>query len=351
MIGIKLFYRILNIIFYVVVGVLMVASVGSAILQKPLLLSAIKSGSMTPLLVRGDMVVVLPLKDGSHCKVGDIILYHAPDGEYAKLGWICHRIVDGDAETGFITRGDANEYSDQTFGDVGAVEPSWIGGIAPQVGGRVLKVPLIGYLTIGMEQINQTPFTLPALVAALALLIVLSERRGHRRRKHRTRTSTAGIYLMAGLVVSVVGGASMLTTSQHISFTYSVGGSSGAMTGSAAGVLTPGEQNTVRLASLSNKGFLPIVATITSHDGQLTFSDDSALLRQGSDIDTTVTVTAKKQGDYHSIVDVGLFYPFLPRGLIYALSSKSYWLALITLALLPGLPLIALAAWEKGKRI
>ena len=63
-------------------------------------------------------------------------------------------------------------------------------------------------------------------------------------------------------------------------------------------------------------------------------------LSQGQQLETTYTVTAQKPGMYESTIQVGLFYPFLPASFIYFLSQKSYWLALVVVSFIPGLPLI-----------
>lgn len=335
---IKTLRRILNIAFYCLVGVVSLASVGSAVFQKPLLFSAIKSNSMVPLFQRGDMVFVQPLGSGAGCKAGDIVLFNAEEGSLQSLGWICHRIVGGDVQSGFITQGDANEYPDQLSGDE-RIQAGWIGGKVLQIGGGVAKVRFAGYLSIWMEQLNRTPFTLPVIVAVLAVLLAVGEL-GSKKKKKAKKTSYATLYVLSGAIMSVVVGASMLSAGQHIVFVYQVGDAPGAMSGSPTGILIPGQSVTQPVSDLNNKGFIPVVATITSRDTQLRFSHSSAMVRTGDEIRATVTVTAQEKGNYSSVIDVGIFYPFLPQSTIYALAARSYWLALAVLSLIPGLPLL-----------
>jgi len=94
--------------------------------------------SMAPAIASGDVAVVLRTDDYA---VGDVIAYHP---SAVPAGRIIHRIVGGDADAGFITRGDARTTEDPDRpvpaaidGEVVTVLP----GVGPVV--AVLRDPLV----------------------------------------------------------------------------------------------------------------------------------------------------------------------------------------------------------------
>ena len=110
--------------------------------------------------------------------------------------------------------------------------------------------------------------------------------------------------------------------------------------GSEVGTLQVGDEVSQPLSELENGGFFPLIEFSTTKDKQIEPSHKNIKLSQGQQLETTYTVTAQTPGAYESTIQVGLFYPFLPASVIYFLSEKSYWLALIVVSFMPGLPLI-----------
>lgn len=90
--------------------------------------AAIMSGSMSPVIQTGDVVVAAPT-DGENLGVGTVVVFDDPSGE----GYITHRIVEVNEDGTYKTQGDANPGADST-----PLEPDQIVGT-----GRIL-VPLIG---------------------------------------------------------------------------------------------------------------------------------------------------------------------------------------------------------------
>lgn len=149
------------------------------------------------------------------------------------------------------------------------------------------------------------------------------------------------IYFFSGLAVSIMLAASMIAMSQHLKLVYEVSDSKdGVIMGSDIGILKIGEEIEKPFSELKNNGFFPMVSTTTSKDQQITFSHNSVLLGANNEIETSYRVVAKTPGKYESIIDVGMFLPILPKGVIYALAKKSYWLALVVVSLIPGLPVM-----------
>lgn len=143
----------------------------------------------------------------------------------------------------------------------------------------------------------------------------------------------------------------MLTTSQRIILPYEVSeNNQGVIMGSAVGIMKVGDERTIPLADLSNKGFMPVTATITTKDEQLKFSHTLETLNNGDELKPELTLEAKYPGNYESVIHIGLFYPLLPKSIIYNLANNSYWLALAVVSLIPGLPLMLYPIIDKTMR-
>jgi signal peptidase I len=338
----KILSKIMNILMAAVVIFALLAAIGSAIKKEPFLLTVIRSNSMYPVWERGDMVLVKNLSDEKKIEIGDIAIFKTEEGSLSTKGWIAHRIISGNAKDGYITQGDANSYTDQNDG-TGPIQSKWIAGTALTVLGKPVVIPFIGHLSLYVEKFQSSPLLLPIIALILGAIIVFEEIRGGKNTKRKKKKSfdLPIIYFLGGLTISVVIGASMLASGQHLSLIYEVSKSSnGVMMGSDVGVLKVGDQVERPLADLANEGAFPLIGTITTNDPQITSNLEKSLVKPGDDIKTMYTVEAKKAGKYESSIHVGLFYPLLPSSVIYTLANQSYWLALIVVSLLPGLPLM-----------
>ena len=108
---------------------------------------AVESGSMSPAVNAGALVVDAPTTATTQYQVGEIITFHPTPG-YT----VTHRIVAIDA-SGITTKGDAN-----TTDDIGQVPPTSV------VGRVIVVVPYGGYVAAFFRQ--------PAGIFALILLVV-----------------------------------------------------------------------------------------------------------------------------------------------------------------------------------
>lgn len=337
----KIFSMVLNTL--LVIGILctLIAAVGSAIKKEPVLLTVIRSNSMYPVWERGDMVIIENLKDKDTIHNGNIVFFKTEKGSLADKGWIAHRVVNGNSDNGFITKGDANENTDQGDGS-GRIEREWISGRAFTIGETPIVIPKIGYLSLWAEKYQGNPYTLPVIAVTLAMIIAIGElKSGQKRRKTNKGMELQLIYIVGGITISVIIGATMLASSQKANVVYEVSNQSkGVLMGSAVGILKMGDEVTRPLSELSNGGFFKLIGAVTSDDKQIKLSHTKLSLLPGQEIETTFTVNAEKPGKYESSIQVGLFYPFLPSSIVYFLAQKSYWLALAVVSLIPGLPLM-----------
>jgi signal peptidase I len=122
--------------------------------------------SMEPTMHLGDLVV---LRGQSDYRVGEIVGYQVPNGEVGAGATVIHRIVAGNARTGFTTRGDHNNYND-----------SWHPHPTNIVGTRWALIPGVAHVFSNLQ--GPLPLaTFAALLTALATYEMLKPRAGRRR--------------------------------------------------------------------------------------------------------------------------------------------------------------------------
>jgi signal peptidase I len=150
---------------------------------------ALVSGSMSPLLGVGDIVVAEPY-DGNVLASGAVIVFHAPGSD--KL--TTHRIVAVHGDGTYRTRGDANAVADST-----PVPPSAIVAV-----GR-LRVPLIGMVLAWWQDRNYPPLVVTLLCLAVAAAFRDGGRTRDAERPARTGLGKwSGRLVRSGVVIAVV---------------------------------------------------------------------------------------------------------------------------------------------------
>ena len=81
------------------------------------------TGSMAPSINSGDIVILVPTAHVTP-KVGDVVAYTGRRFDGSSVGTFTHRIIDGDAQNGFLVKGDANPSPDvqkPTLADISGV--------------------------------------------------------------------------------------------------------------------------------------------------------------------------------------------------------------------------------------
>ncbi len=109
-----------------------------------IMFAVVEGKSMEPLLQTGDLVLVVKVSP-SDIHVGDVVVYKRPGGEL-----VIHRVLKIDKvgnEYMYFIKGDNNPLPD------GDIPYSWILGKVAGIGGDVFKVPVLGYLTLGLKSI------------------------------------------------------------------------------------------------------------------------------------------------------------------------------------------------------
>jgi signal peptidase len=117
-------------------------------------LMIVLSGSMAPLMLPGDAIVVAPA-DPDRLEIGDVVVFQYP-GEDERMV-ITHRIVGIDTDTGlYSTRGDANNAPDRFFTSKDDI-----------IGRPVFLIPFVGFASEMKKQIILLMVILPSLMLAL----------------------------------------------------------------------------------------------------------------------------------------------------------------------------------------
>ena len=348
----KIVKRIVNWMLVIIILIAIVGAAWSAIAKEPILYSVIRSNSMYPVWQRGDMVIIENMSEHRKIDKGDIIFFKSEEGNLEGQGWIAHRVLEGNEKDGYITKGDANADADQALDGVGPIQREWIAGRALTVGGHPIVLPKIGYLSLWVEKYQSNPYVLPGFAVLLAIIIGIGElKTAKKRQKKKGGMELPLIYILGGLTISVVMAATMIISYQRINIVYEVTeGNKGVLMGSAVGILKVGEEVEKPLTTLSNNGIIKLVGTLITDDAQISLSDELVSLSKESTVESEFTVSAQKVGKYKSTIQVGLFYPFLPSSWIYFLATKSYWLALAVISLIPGLPLMIYPFTERKVR-
>lgn len=344
--------KVIDILLYMIVGVVITAAITSALWDAPVLLSAVRSNSMSPLFKRGDMLLIQRITEKDSIEINDIVIFKSTEGHYAESGYIVHRIIGGNQNDGYITKGDANDFSDQDLGEMPLLKKEWIYNKVLVFHNRPLKIPLIGYLPLRFEHIHTNLYIIPMITIILAFVLGFSEFFSNKKRKKKKKSGFELhlIYFFSGLTIIIIIATSMLTISQRLKFPYEVSNTPGVLLESRIGILTLGDEIQIPLSEISNKGFFPIIATITSDDDQITFSHDLLLLNPKNSVKTEMHVKASKIGIYNSTIHVSIFYPFLPKGIIQRLALKSYFMTVLIVSLVPGLPLMLYPILNKQMR-
>ena len=132
--------------------VFLIAMVLGQLLGQPVLLGFVTSGSMEPTLDTGDGFVAVPTAVTGPVEEDDVAVFRAE--EIQGGGLTTHRVVEK-TDRGYITRGDANPFTDQDGGEP-PVKDEQIVAVAWQPGGEVLAIPGVGTVVTGTQTALQT---------------------------------------------------------------------------------------------------------------------------------------------------------------------------------------------------
>ena len=319
-------------------------------LGQPVLLGFVETESMSPTLEAGDGFVAVPSALTGEPEVGDVVVFEAQDVQGGGL--TTHRVV-GQDEEGYVTKGDANPFTDQDGGEPPVTEDRIVADVL-QVGGNVLAIPglgrgveaargaVVGLLTVVGVGPSNTGVAGPVLlVAGLALILIsfLDERRSSSRSRHRSKSGDgidARLFLVIMLVVVLVpANAAMVGPAD----THEIAGPEDIDAEETEGDLTA--EITAR-----NEGLLAMVVVLDSADGKATLSDSSVELPAGEEDVVTVFPRTGTEGPY--AVSEHRYFLLLPSSVLVSLHSAHPLFALAVINLLLGVGVIGLVVGLVG---
>jgi signal peptidase I len=262
--------------------------------------NVIISGSMTPALNVGDLVLLEGLHAAMQIETGDIIAFRVKGMDIP----VSHRVIevlqtaDGPA---YRTKGDADKQADQ-----------WVIPHQDVLGKVVYAVPKLGYLAGGLRS-RQGFIALVVLPATgLALLEVRDYLYSEKllrppRRRPRPAPSRSSFFtylytgLLAGAVLTLVMGSSV----RHQTLR------------AFSGVNRPAVLYHAR-GSIQNSGPLPVLFLTRSDDPRVRVEPQAAWLNPGDVMEISVS------GDSgYEWLTTAYFFPLLPAGLLQALFEWS----------------------------
>lgn len=336
---------ILSAITWLLVAVSVVIIAGG-LFGRPLLLAAVPTGSMLPVLHPGDLIVVLPAWAMPAPGPGDIVIYKTPQDR----DWVVHRIVGGSAAEGFITRGDANPASDphRVFpGDVAGVVPRWAGG--------ALRLPRLGLLSIGRGPLSSPAVAGVGLVMGIYLLVADLK---PRLRLPRLRPGAGARARPAAICALYLGlaGTAFLTTlipawtlSSRQLLQYEIVLQRPARVHGAARYIAG--QRHVEAVPVTNPSPLPLVIVFVSTDPRVTYAPWWAVVPARETYRFQAAVENPVPGRHEAKLEMGVFLPLLPPALLAALARRSLALAALASALVPALAVLGLALLDQRVRL
>jgi signal peptidase I len=190
------------------------------LLGQPILLGYVATGSMEPAMDAGDGFVAVPSAVTDSPSEGDVVVFDAR--ELHDGGLTTHRVVD-ETEEGYVTKGDANPFTDQDGGEPPVTEGQIV-ATAWQVNGDVVAIPHLGSAIMAVQGAIESGYGALAstlgLTAALegdnlgAMLVALGvslfgfgflfDRVGPHRRDTARSTSRESVYAFWGTIALVL---------------------------------------------------------------------------------------------------------------------------------------------------
>lgn len=319
-------------------GVLFLAIIPIA-LRIPVPVIVIESNSMAPHLVRGDIAFVVPaaLFDP---KAGSVAVFR--DTEEISDRWIVHRIIEGDAQAGFTTKGDNNSAIDQAAPDSSRVMPADIAGLAITVWGRPLRIPAIGLLVLGIQQYIDARI-LSWIALTLGIVCVAADMFGG----NRTGPEAAGSRFRSWLLWMPLFGIVVLTLSQTM------------ISNSTEATITydPIQTSSSELASrqqldyaVTNQGIFPLILVLYSDDDRVLFSKPHSWLRPGESQTVKISIAERDlkqpaQQSAEAVFRAGTYLPLLPPQVLHKLIAWDIKGTAVATAMVPTVLLSIAFIW------
>ncbi len=323
------------------------AMIAGGVLQRPVLLGAIPSGSMEPGMRAGDLALIVPVEAAPLLApvVGEIddgaVVVFRSDGRR----WIVHRIVGGDAASGYVTKGDANEASDSA-----RIAPEDIVGVVPQWGGGPVRLPGFARLTTSLAFLRHPAVAAIAGLGSVAALLFGGRSTRTLRRKRPKAAGGEHALLYGGLALTTW----TVVTLQSVVTTVPIDGHF-TVVQSSRSALIEGEvlAGTVRSETLrlDNPFPVPVAVVVTVASEGVTAEPDRMIVAPRSAAEHRLSISGHLPPGRHALAVRRAFYlPVLPLDLLVSLGRVSPLLAAAAVGLVPGTVVLLVAAVDRDVR-
>ncbi|MDQ2054471.1 signal peptidase I [Halobellus sp. H-GB7] len=324
-----------------------------SVFGQPIFLSYVETGSMSPTLEPGDGFIAVPAQVDSSAEEGDVVVFRAE--ELNGGGLTTHRIVDN-TEHGFITKGDANPFTDQSDEEP-PVKRAQVVAQALQVNGHVVVIPYLGTVVEGTQSVLSVVQRKIAILLGISALLgtkglaylifagavlwyVVGEWRAKDgKRPDRVTSRMTGIdsrlvmgAFAAMLVVGVT--AAMVVPAG----TQQYGVVSAEFTSERPNVIPMGESKSQRY-TVGNSGFLPVVTYLEPASEGVEIRPHELYVEGQSVANAIVTLHAPDEtGYYRRFVTEHRYLAILPPSVIDSLYRIHPWAPIVAIDALIGIP-------------
>ncbi|WP_435359155.1 signal peptidase I [Haloarchaeobius sp. DFWS5] len=329
-----------------------VSLLAGSLLGQPILLSYVETGSMQPTMDPGDGFVAVPSPVAGDVSAGDVIVFRAE--ELHGGGLTTHRVVE-ETERGYITRGDANPFTDQDGGEP-PVKDAQIVAQAMTVGDSVVVVPHLGTVVTSIQGVLRwTQFQLAGLfgtrsllgtqglamllfglsVVAYALDWYVTDDTGRTRTRSRSRDDgTSTRLLLAGfaLLVVVSATAAMVVPSG----TQQYGVVSAEFDSERPTVIKQGTADDLPYR-VSNSGLVPVYVYLEPASEGIDIAPGHLRVDGRSQANATMTLEADDETGYHRrFLTERRYLAVLPTSVVDGLYRVHPWLPILVIDVLLG---------------
>lgn len=345
---------------------LIVAVAVGQLVGQPFILGFVETGSMQPTMDPGDGFVAVPPALVGGVEVGDVITYRAV--EIGGGGLTTHRVVEV-TDTGFVTAGDANAFTDQAGGEP-PVSRSRVVAVAVQVGGQVIVIPelgsLIGALGDGVSEVQSWLAGLLGTrsvlgIEGLGLLLLAASIVGYvfdvalaKPEKPRRRPGTrdggyriSQLVLVAGLLLAVVATVVMVAPSGATVYPFD----SVDPGATVEGGIPRGTASTVE-TTVTNTGLVPMFVVFDADNPGLAVPSDPVLVWPQQERTVDITITAPTTtGRYMWTAAQHRYLAVLPAGVLGALHAVDPWAAILAVdaIVVAGVVLVGRVVLGRGR--
>lgn len=338
--------------FQVVLVILVLFLILGQVLNQPILLGFVETGSMQPEMQPGDGFIAVPPAIAGPIEPGDVVVYRPETLEHER---VTHRVV-GETDQGYITKGDANPFTDQDGGER-PVKPPQIEAKALQINGDIVVIP---YLGTAVQSTRNALFFVQSHVTTLFrtglfigstglayLFFVFSlvwygigywrESSSKHRTKEQTHETGLDVHLImlafAGLLVIAATASMVLPAGPH---TYGV--VSTEVDSPSPQIILTGQSETTEY-EIRNSGYLPIMAIIEEGDDGIDVQPTEHVVDRRSQEYATVTLSAPPEtGYYRRFLIEHRYLAILPKSTIRALYQFHPWAPIVVIDALIGVP-------------